>query len=165
MIKAVENKKIKRDKSINSRKFNLGKAKCTILSPYYTVNNDYNNHSLVVKVEYGSTSFLFTGDAEDKMENKLISKGDNLSATVLKVGNHGSDSSTTSEFLDKVNPEYAVVSVGADNSYGNPQLSTMNRLKDRGIEVYRTDENGTIVATSDGSNVTFSTSPGSYNGN
>ena len=92
----------------------------------------------------------------------MLSKGINVSADVLKVGHHGSNSSTTEAFLNKVNPKYAVISVGKGNSYGHPHKTTMDKLKAKGIKVYRTDENGTIVATSDGKNITFNTKLGSY---
>jgi len=103
---------------------------------------------------------MFEGDAEDISENEMLSKGFDVSADVLKIGHHGSSSSTTDAFLDKVNPKYAVISVGKDNSYGHPHKSTMVKLKAKGIKVYRTDENGTIVATSDGKNITFNTKAG-----
>ena len=83
---------------------------------------------------------------------------------LLKVGHHGSKSSTGQSFLDKVNPKYAVISVGKGNSYGHPTQDVMNRLKAKNIPVYRTDENGTVVATSNGSNVSFNVNPGSYKG-
>lgn len=144
--------------------FKVGEATCTILAPNRSGYEDPNNYSIVLKVSFGSTSFLLSGDAEEISENEMISKGVDLSSTVLKVGHHGSDSSTTSNYLTKVSPKYAVLSVGKDNSYGHPKQSVMDRLKSKSIEVYRTDENGTIVATSNGTTVTFNTKPGSYTG-
>lgn len=144
--------------------FKLGSASVTVLAPKGSSYEDSNDYSIVVKVTFGSTSFLLTGDAETASEKEMLSSGNDLSATVLKVAHHGSGTSTSQAFLDKVNPKYAVISVGKDNKYGHPDQETMNRLKNKGVPVYRTDESGTIVATSDGSNVTFNVKPGSYKG-
>ena len=95
----------------------------------------------------------------------MLSKNYDVKTDVLKVGHHGSSSSTTQAFLDKVSPEYAVVSVGKDNSYGHPHKENMDRLKAKNIPVYRTDECGTIIATSNGNDITFNVKPGSYNYN
>lgn len=119
---------------------------------------DANNYSAVLKVTYGSTSFLFTGDAETESENDMISSGANLQSTVLKVGHHGSSSSTSDAFLNAVNPKYAVISVGV-NSYGHPTEATLTRLSQHEVSVYRTDKSGTIIAESDGTTVSFDTSP------
>lgn len=135
--------------------FNLGQAKCTILAPNSLSYEDLNNYSIVVKVEFGNNSLLFTGDAEDISEKEMIAKGFDLKADVLKVGHHGSDSSTTREFLNAVNPKYAVISVGKGNEYGHPATDTIQKLHAKGINIYRTDESGTVVATSDGTNITF----------
>lgn len=128
------------------------------LAPINDSYTDANNYSAVLKVTYGSTSFLFTGDAETTSENEMIAAGAALQSTVLKVGHHGSNSSTSDAFLNKVNPEYAVISVG-DNSYGQPTEETLAKLSQHGVLVYRTDISGTIVAESDGSIVTFNATP------
>lgn len=98
---------------------------------------------------------MFTGDAEDVSEKEMLSKGLDLKVDVLKVGHQGSKSPSCDEFLNAVNPKYAVISVGKDNDYGHPNKESLQRLSSRGIQIYRTDESGTIVATSDGSNITF----------
>lgn len=163
-VMAVKNKGlILTEPSVGST-FNLGEATVTILAPNGTGYEDANDYSIVVKVTYGNTSFLLTGDAEAASESQMGSNGSDLSATVLKVGHHGSRTSTGDSFLDKVNPKFTVISVGKGNSYGHPTKEVMNRLQARGIPAYRTDENGTIVATSNGNDVTFNTDPGSYNG-
>lgn len=113
--------------------------------------DDLNNCSIVLKLTYGNNSFLFMGDAETKVENKILNK--DLSSSLLKVSHHGSNSSTSAKFLDKVNPKYAVISVGKDNSYNHPSSKTINRLKKYGINTYRTDELGTIIITSDGNDI------------
>ncbi|MGV8905920.1 MAG: ComEC/Rec2 family competence protein [Acetobacterium sp.] len=163
-VMAVKNKGLTLTEPSVGSAFNIGEATVTILAPNGTGYDDANDYSVVVKVAYGNTSFLLTGDAEAASESQMVSNGSDLSATVLKVGHHGSRSSTSDSFLDKVNPKFAVISVGKGNSYGHPTQEVMNRLQARGIPVYRTDENGTIVATSNGNDVTFNTDPGSYNG-
>lgn len=124
------------------------------LAPNGSGYDDLNNFSAVLKLTYGSTSFLLTGDAEDVSEGEMLKNG-NLQATLLKVGHHGSASSTTSAFLKSVSPKYAVVSVGTGNSYGHPNDGTMSRIAAAGVSVYRTDQTGTIIATSDGNSITI----------
>lgn len=126
------------------------------LAPNSTDYEDLNDYSAVLKITHGSTSFLLTGDAEAISELEMVGKS-NLKATVLKVGHHGSDSSTTESFLKKVNPQYAVISVGAGNTYGHPTNVVLNRLAAAGVTVYRTDKVGSVVATSDGNTVTMNT--------
>ena len=111
----------------------------------------------VVRVDCGSTSFLFTGDAEWNAEHALLANGEPLQATVLKVGHHGSETSTCYAFLREIMPQYAVISVGKGNNYGHPAESTLSRLRDADVVVFRTDEQGTIICRSDGRNVTFET--------
>lgn len=164
VVNAAKNKGLSFTAPKPGESFKLGDATVTILSPNGSSYEDLNNYSIVVKIAFGNTSFLLTGDAEDVPEKEIIAKGFDVSSTVLKIGHHGSNSSTTSEFLNKVNPKYAVISVGKDNSYGHPKQNILDRLKGKGIPVYRTDESGTIVATSDGNAVTFNTKPGTYNG-
>ena len=131
------------------------------LAPNNEQYEDLNNYSAVLKITFGKVSFLLTGDAEDVSEAEMLKSGQDLQSTVLKVGHHGSTSSTTSAFLKAVSPKYAVISVGVDNDYGHPAQGTLNKLADAGIQVYRTDQSGTIVATSDGETVklTPSTTP------
>lgn len=136
--------------------FSLGSAKVEVLAPQAQYQ-DENNSSIVVKVTHGKNSFLFTGDAERQSEQDMLAAGVDLSATVLKVGHHGSDSSTTYPFLREVMPKYAVISVGKDNSYGHPQDSVLSRLRDAGATVYRTDYQGHIVAISDQKTLRFTT--------
>ncbi|WP_298836822.1 ComEC/Rec2 family competence protein [Clostridium sp.] len=162
VVSAIKAKGMKVNAPIVGESFKVGDATATILAPNSTGYEDLNNFSIVIRLTFGNSSFLFDGDAENISENEILSKGFNISADVLKVGHHGSSSSTTLAFLDKVNPKYAVISVGKDNSYGHPHKSTMDKLKAKGIKIYRTDESGTIVATSDGKNITFNTKPDSY---
>lgn len=128
------------------------------LAPNSDQYEDLNNYSAVLKITYGKVSFLFTGDAEEVSEAEMLKSGHDLQATVLKVGHHGSSSSTTSTFLKAVSPKYSVISIGVDNDYGHPTQATLNRLTNAGVPVYRTDLDGTIVATSDGDTVKFTPS-------
>ena len=116
---------------------------------YYSDNNEI---SAVVKLVYNENSFLFTGDAEKKSEQDIISEGYDVSADVLKIGHHGSKTSTSEEFLRRVNPEMAVISVGSDNKYGHPATEIINLLNSGNIKIYRTDTDGTIIFLCDGEN-------------
>lgn len=133
--------------------FQLGSAEIIILG----VNSDEetNNTSIVLKITYGCTVFLFTGDAEREAEQVILNSGLDLSATVLKVGHHGSDTSTSYRFLREIAPRYAVISVGTDNSYGHPTEDTLSRLRDADVRVFRTDLQGDIICTSNGREVSF----------
>lgn len=136
--------------------FALGGAQVQILGPLHSAE-DSNDNSIVLKVSFGATSFLFTGDAERAEEQDLLNAGVNLQSTVLKVGHHGSDTSTSYPFLRAVAPQYAVISVGAGNSYGHPTEAVLSRLRDAGVTTFRTDLHGEIIAISDGQTVNFST--------
>lgn len=131
--------------------YKLGSADVKILG--VNGGSDTNNTSIILKITYGETSFLFTGDAGREAEEAVLNSGADLSAAVLKVGHHGSDTSTTYPFLREIMPQYAVISVGAGNSYGHPAEDTLSRLNDAGAEIHRTDLEGEITVTSDGKNV------------
>ena len=135
--------------------FTLGEASVTVVA-VNSVPEDTNNTSIVIRIVYGDTSFLFTGDAEQETEEKILESGQDIESTVLKVGHHGSSTSTSQAFLDAVSPTYAVISCGKDNSYGHPHSETLAKLASAGVEVLRTDELGDIYCTSDGTEVTFS---------
>lgn len=156
VVTAIKNKGMKATVPTPGETFKLGDAECTVLGPINSNAGDLNSYSIVLKIVYGNNKFLFTGDAQVSNEQDMINKGYDLSADVLKVGHHGSHTSTCQQFLDKVNPKYAVISVGKDNDYGHPHKETMDRLQAKNITIYRTDESGTIVCTSDGSNIKFS---------
>lgn len=136
--------------------FALGGAQVQILGPLHRAE-DSNDNSIVLKVSFGATSFLFTGDAERAEEQDLLNAGVNLQSTVLKVGHHGSDTSTSYPFLRAVAPQYAVISVGAGNSYGHPTEAVLSRLRDADVTTFRTDMQGEITAVSDGQTINFST--------
>lgn len=163
VVSAIQNKGMQITTPVPGDSFKLGEADCKILAPNSSSYEDLNNYSIVIKVTFGNNSFMFTGDAEAISETEMINKGFDVKADVLKVAHHGSGSSTSDEFLKKVSPKYAVVSVGKDNDYGHPHKETMDRLKNSGITVYRADECGTIICTSDGNNISFNSNSGSYN--
>lgn len=134
--------------------FQLGNAAVTVLGPV-KIYPDPNNTSIVLKIEFGTTSFLFTGDMEVLAETDMLDAGADVSTDVLKVGHHGSSTSTGYRFLYEADPDYAVISVGADNSYGHPHRETVAILNDAEVPMFRTDELGTIVAVSDGNEILF----------
>lgn len=136
--------------------FALGNSTVQVLGPITMDEDEPNNTSIVLRVVYGDTSFLFTGDAEREEEQELLDAGYTLQSTVLKVGHHGSSSSTSYPFLREVMPLAAVISVGADNTYGHPTEEVLSRLRDADVKVYRTDLQGTVVCTSDGKDVKVS---------
>lgn len=133
-----------------------------ILSPFEGVEYDMNNWSVVLNVHYGETSILLTGDAETYAESVMLANlsKDELAATVLKLGHHGSSTSTSEAFLSAVSPKIAVVSVGKDNDYGHPNEETLALLEQRGITLYRTDEQGMIKIVLDGTRATVTVEKG-----
>ncbi|MDI6602088.1 MAG: ComEC/Rec2 family competence protein [Thermoanaerobacteraceae bacterium] len=133
-----------------------------VLAPNSQSYEDLNNYSIVLRLTYGDKRFLFMGDAEKLSEIEMLKRGYDLNSDLIKIGHHGSSSSTSEEFLAAVSPEYAVISVGEGNDYGHPHKETMDLLKKYGITVYRTDECGTVVASSDGENITFNVESGDY---
>ena len=136
--------------------YSLGSADFEILGPLYDYE-DPNNTSIVIRLTYGTVSFIFSGDAEAESELDLVDEyGNYLSSTVMKVGHHGSSTSSCAKYLNAVNPTYAVISCGVDNSYGHPHEVTLEKLEEAGITYYRTDEQGTIICESDGFDLNFS---------
>ena len=148
-----------RDKNISSLQVRTGTAipfdsavKLEVLGPDDAlVNQDNTNDgSIVIKLTYGQTSFLLTGDAEFAENLSILRRGTDVRATVLKLGHHGSSSSTDENWLRAVQPQLGVISAGADNPYGHPHPSVLTALNNLGIQYIRTDEHGTITITSDG---------------
>ena len=141
--------------------FNLQDTTITTLSVTADEKN-LNDTSIVLKVKHGTNTFLFMGDASTKIEKNLLNK--DIKSDVLKVGHHGSRYSTSLEFLKKVSPEYAVISIGENNTYKHPHEEILKRLEEQNIQIYRTDKQGTILAKSNGSIITFSTIKTDTNG-
>ncbi len=135
--------------------FSLGDASVTFLGPAEE-NDDENESSLVCRLDYGDTSFLFMGDAGEKSEKAMLGKDLLEKCTVLKVGHHGSSGSSCYEFLRTVSPDYAVISTENNSRYGHPHESTLSRLLDCGARVFRTDKNGSVIFRSDGVVMTVS---------
>ena len=145
--------------------YSIGDASFTVLSPSAAIaeqaaeNGDLSNLSVGIRLVYGSNAFVLCGDAESDSEEAMVESGLDLEADVLKAGHHGSSTSTSDAFLAAVNPDYAVISCGKDNSYGHPHQETMDKLNAADISIFRTDEQGTVVAVSDGSSITWSSAP------
>jgi competence protein ComEC len=121
--------------------------------------DDTNDWSAVLKLTYGKRSFLFTGDVETTAESDMIASKQNLRADVIKIGHHGAKTSTSEAFLNAVKPTYAVISVGKENTYGHPTAEVINRLKIHKINIFRTDQQGTILAKTDGTHLSFNFKP------
>ena len=135
--------------------FTLGATTLDILGPVESYA-ETNDTSIVIMAEFGDHRFLFTGDMETPAENDMLDYWDgqyDWNVDVLKVGHHGSDTSSGYRFVYETDPEYAIVSVGEGNSYGHPNESVLNRYADAGIPLFRTDELGHIIVTSDGTNI------------
>ena len=148
LLKAIKAKgnKIKTAKAGNTI-YSDSSLGIDILAPNSDSYEEINDYSVVIKLVYGSKSFLFTGDAEKLSENEITA---DVSANVLKVGHHGSSTSSSDKFIKRVNPEYAVISCGEGNSYGHPHKETIKTLNKYDVEIFRTDTMGTIIAQTDG---------------
>ena len=159
MINALKNKNLKLTVPKVGDQLTIGNATLTFLAPNSEKYEDLNNYSIVTKLKYGNTSFIFTGDAEALSESEILAKQLDIQADVLKVGHHGSNSSTSQAFLDKVNCKYAIISDAKGNDYGHPHKETLDKLNAKGVKTFRTDLNGTIIATSNGTDITFNVNP------
>jgi competence protein ComEC len=155
VLTAIRNTNLKEEHPSASSSFFVGPMRVSVLGPI-TSGTNTNNNSIVLKLSYGETNFLLMGDAEKEEETSLLASGADLSATVLKIGHHGSDTSSSEAFLQAVKPKYAVISVG-DDSNNLPKVTVSKRLSDNGIDVYRTDLNKTIIFLSDGKSVSVKT--------
>ena len=159
LVDVIHDKNMKITYPVVGEQYALGEAKFTIIAPN---SNSYggnaNDYSVAILLEYGKNRFLFTGDAEEASEAEMLTNGIDISADVYKVAHHGSRSASTQEFLNAVHPKYAVISCGEGNSYGHPHAEVLNRLRSMGVEVFRTDEQGSIIASSDGENINWNCS-------
>lgn len=155
-LSALQNSDAKIISAKPGLKYTLGEAEFEILGPVTNDCEDINSMSAVTKITYGETSYLVTGDAEKDEELEIIENGSDLDCDVLRVGHHGSSTSSCKDFLDAVTPEICVISCGADNDYGHPHDKVVKRIANYTDEVYRTDICGSIVMTSDGKTVEIS---------
>nr|WP_242873118.1 ComEC/Rec2 family competence protein [Clostridium magnum] len=154
MVNALKSKNIKINAATAGVSLDLGKnVKCEMIAPNAPNYEDLNNYSAVIKITYGNSKFLFMGDAESLSEKEILNKNHDISSDVLKLGHHGSSSSSSKAFLDKVSPKIAIISCGKNNDYGHPHKETSTEMKKRNIQVYRTDIDGSIVLISDGKKI------------
>lgn len=157
--------KVKSDKGIPTSQpsvgstFSLGDASIQVLAPSRSEYSDVNDYSIALHIQDGNNSFLITGDAEVQSESEIVKTGLNLDSDVYVVGHHGSGTSTSWDLLQKSTPEYAIISCGTGNSYGHPHIETMEKLQTMEIEVFRTDKQGVIIASTDGNTLTWNTEP------
>ena len=160
VIQIVKNKNYKITSPKVGETYKLGEAKFTIIAPlHYDYDDNYNDCSISIMLEYGNNKFLFTGDCEEAAETDLIESGYDLDADLFKAAHHGSNTANTYEFLEAVTPKYCVISCGEGNTYHHPHAEVLNNLRAMQVKVFRTDEQGTVVAYSDGNNITFNMSP------
>lgn len=156
LLKSIANRNVNAIPATVGESFKLGDATVQIFSPSQQ-DEDLNNMSVVLKVVYGETSFIFQGDAEKTVEKQLLNSDYDLNADVIKLGHHGSNTSSTEKYLKAVNPQYAIISCGADNSYGHPHDEVIDRLKNNNISFFVTAQTGDVTVTSDGENIDIQT--------
>jgi competence protein ComEC len=154
MISSLHNKSIKIHTAASGVTLNFDEAlQCTFIAPNNTDYKDLNNYSAVLKIVFKNTSFLFMGDAQNQSEEEILNQNYNLQSNVIKIGHHGSRTSSSESFIKTVNPSIAVISCGASNDFGHPHKPTLSLLKTLNIKLYRTDKNGSIILTSDGKKI------------
>ena len=156
MLTALDEKNVTVEEAKLGTEYALGTARLTVLGPL-SESDGANNVSVVTRLTFGERSFLFMGDAETDVEQELLTSGRLLSADVIKVGHHGSNTSSSQAFLSKVDPDFAIVPCGKGNSYGHPHDEVLTRLDKMDVEVYRADVHGHIAIATDGKNLTIST--------
>lgn len=159
ILETIDKKEIPLKEAVVGDIYELGTARVQILGPMEETT-EKNDMSVITRLTFGDRAFLFTGDAEKGVEKTLANSGYDLSADVLKLGHHGSNTSNSSLLLGKVKPQCAVITCGADNSYGHPHKEVLQRLKAMDIPVYRADLCGHIVITTDGSTYTVDVEKG-----
>src|SRR5690554_2656060 len=152
----IDQKNIQFELGRAGQTFKLGDAQFQILHPDH-VNYDLNNCSVVILMQYEDVKFLFTGDAEEAAETSILSSFDNINAQILKVGHHGSRTSTTSSFLSAITPKIAIIMCGENNRYGHPHNETISKIKQENIKIYRTDIHGNIIIDTNGKNYEIKT--------
>lgn len=159
LLDAISNNNLKITKPLIGKEYNIGSASFVIIAPNSTDYSSLNDYSVGIKLTNGENSFILTGDAEINSENEMLNNGISLKADVLKLAHHGSSTSNGNDFLDAVDPSIALISAKKDNSYGHPHVEIMQAMKDRKIQLYRTDEQGTIILISDGRTISANNKP------
>lgn len=160
VIQTMKSKSLERTDPVVGDVYTLGSATFTIVAPNKDYgSDDMNDWSVGILLQNGNDRFLLIGDAETEAEDDIVANGIDISADVYKVAHHGSNTGTTDSLLSVVHPTYAVISCGKDNSYGHPHGSVLNKLKNAGVQVFRTDEQGTIIAYSSGNGITWNVEP------
>lgn len=160
VLLAIKNKNLKVTEAKGGVTIDIPEVKAVFVAPNSSDYNDLNNYSAVLRLTYKDTSFLFTGDAEEVSEfEMLLQSHTGLDTDVLKVAHHGSSTSTSEAFLEAVSSKYAVISLGKDNTYGHPHIETIDKLNKHKVEYFRTDLQGNIIATSDGTEISFNQQP------
>ena len=162
LMRQIVEKNYEVEYSKTGNEYSLGDAKIQIVWQSELEQDNVNNYSNIIKVCLGDMDVLMTGDAETEIEEEVLRSGVQIDAEILKVGHHGSDTSSSDIFLDDVNPDYGLISCKVGNKYEHPTKDTMEKLQQREVEVYRTDECGTVIATITPSGVTFNCEPGDY---
>lgn len=157
VLKTVQEKGLQITQAEAGQEYRLGDAEFKILSPKKGVDygDNLNNWSVGIKLVNGNNSLVMTGDAESVTEKDILTTGIDLKADAWKAGHHGSNTSNTDELLQAINPKYTVISCGANNQYGHPDLEILQRFEAQNIDIFRSDEQGTIIAVSDGNNITW----------
>ncbi len=160
VLLAIKNKNLKVIEAKGGVTLDIPEVNAIFVAPNSSEYKDINNYSAVLKLTYQDTSFIFTGDAEELSENEMLLQSyTNLDTDVLKVAHHGSSTSTSEAFLEAVSPKYAVISLGENNTYGHPHFETIDKLNRHQIKYFRTDLQGDIIATSDGTKISFNQQP------
>ncbi|MBE6072233.1 MAG: MBL fold metallo-hydrolase [Clostridium butyricum] len=160
MINAISDKGLKLKTIKDGTSIDLGSgSRIDVYSPIDDVYDDFNDYSPIMKLTYGETKLMFTGDAEELVEKQVLQKypSSELKSDVLKFGHHGSSTSSSEEFLNAVSPTYGVISCAVDNEYGHPHKETLEKIKTYNIDTYRTDTQGQIQLLSDGKNIVIQT--------
>lgn len=158
LIQALDDKRLSWSTPEIGSSYTLGSAAITIAGPVEQYE-DPNNASIVFLLQHGENRFLFSGDAEEEAEKDIVAANADLAADVYQAGHHGSRTSSTIAWMQAVNPTYAVISCEEGNRYGHPHAEVLNRFRERGTLVFRTDEQGSIVAASDGTAITWNCAP------
>lgn len=160
LLKKIQAKGMKITEAKPGAAYKLGQASFTLLAPNsYQYGSNINNYSVAFRLVYGKNSFMFVGDCEENAIADIMGNGMKIKSDVLMCGHHGSANSTTSAWVKKVRPSYAVISVGAGNSYGHPAEAVLQILSEQKVKCFRTDKKGTVIAVSNGKKITFNTKP------